>query len=261
MSTETDLVPDSGDVAESSSEQVGGVPRALPDDLAEELVAAARSQGIARTGPGGLLSGLTEQVLETALETELTEHLGHERGGVPGPGGNMRNGHSAKTVRTEIGDVRTEIGDVRIKVPRDRTGSFEPVAVPQHARRLTGFDEAVISLRESPGRHLRLSGVAGPGLQGHRRRRGRHAAVGEPAAGPDLRGAADRCDLREDPRGTSPTGPSTSRWGSPSTATATSWVCGPDPPAAARGARMWLGMLTDLKNRGVKDVLIACCDC
>jgi putative transposase len=78
-------------------------------------------------------------VLQTALEAELTEHLGHEHGGVPGPGGNIRNGHSAKTVRTQIGDVQ-------IKVPRDRAGSFEPVMVPKHVRRLTGFDEQVISL-------------------------------------------------------------------------------------------------------------------
>src|SRR6185436_16296506 len=97
-----DLVPDSDDPVKASLEQPGSVPQHLPEDLAEQLVAAARSQGIALTGPGGLLSGLTKQVLETALETELTEHLGHERGGVQGPGGNIRNGHSAKTVRTEI---------------------------------------------------------------------------------------------------------------------------------------------------------------
>lgn len=57
------------------------------DDLAEQLVEQARASGIALTGPDGLLSGLTRQVLQTALEAELTEHLGHEHGGVPGPGG------------------------------------------------------------------------------------------------------------------------------------------------------------------------------
>jgi putative transposase len=51
--------------------------------LAEQLVARARSQGVALTGPGGLLTGLTKQVLETALEAELTEHLGHEHGETP----------------------------------------------------------------------------------------------------------------------------------------------------------------------------------
>ena len=63
-------------------------------------------------GPGGLLSGLTKRVLETALEAELTEHLGHEHGATP-RGTNMRNGTRAKTVLTEIGPVQVE-------VPRDR---------------------------------------------------------------------------------------------------------------------------------------------
>src|SRR3954467_9803752 len=116
---------------------------AVPEGLAEQLVAQAKASGVALTGPGGLLSGLTKQVLETALNAEMTEHLGHEHGATPAPGrgakSNVRNGYSAKTVRTEIGDVR-------IQVPRDRAGSFEPVMVPKHARHLSGFDQAVISL-------------------------------------------------------------------------------------------------------------------
>jgi putative transposase len=128
MSTQTDVVSDSGDAVEA----------ALPEGLAEQLLAAAKAQGVALTGPGGLPTGLTRQVLQTALETELTDHLGHEHGGTPA-GENGRNGHSPKTVRTEIGPVT-------VKVPRDRAGTFEPVLVPKHARRLTGFDEAVVSL-------------------------------------------------------------------------------------------------------------------
>jgi len=116
--------------------EAGGV--VVRDGVAEQLLAAAKAQGVSLTGPGGLLTGLTRQVLESALEAELTEHLGHPPGGVPGPAGNMRNGHSAKTLRTEVGDIR-------IKVPRDRAGSFEPAVVPKHSRRLAGFDEAVIS--------------------------------------------------------------------------------------------------------------------
>jgi hypothetical protein len=69
-----------GPTRSSRSSQPAGL-----DDLAEQLVEQARQSGIALTGPDGLLSGLTRQVLHTALETELTEHLGHERGGVPGP--------------------------------------------------------------------------------------------------------------------------------------------------------------------------------
>jgi transposase-like protein len=114
-------------------------PVALPQELAEQLVAQAKAAGVSLTGPGGLLTGLTRQVLETALNVEMSEHLGHEHGEPAGSGRNVRNGYSAKTVRTEVGDVR-------IKVPRDRAGSFEPVMVPKHARHLSGFDEAVISL-------------------------------------------------------------------------------------------------------------------
>jgi putative transposase len=139
MSIQTDAVPDGTKVSGGRRHRMAPDAGAVPQGWAEQLVAQAREQGIALTGPGGLLSGLTKQVLETALEAELTEHLGHEHGGVPGPDGNHRNGHSAKTVRTEIGDVA-------IKVPRDRQGSFEPLMVPKHARRLTGFDEQVISL-------------------------------------------------------------------------------------------------------------------
>jgi transposase-like protein len=94
----------------------------LPDDLAGQLVAAAKAQGLALTGPGGLLTGLTKQVLETALEVESAEHLGHDRG-ERSASGNVRNGSSGKTVRTDIGDVQ-------IAVPRDRAGSFTPAVVP-----------------------------------------------------------------------------------------------------------------------------------
>ncbi len=107
-------------------------------ELADQLV-AARTSGIELTGPGGLLIGLTKQVLETALDVELTEHLGYDRHERTGGGGNVRNGSTAKTVRTDVGDVR-------ITVPRDRAGSFTPAVVPKHSRRLVGFDDAVLSL-------------------------------------------------------------------------------------------------------------------
>ena len=84
------------------------------------------------------MTGLTRQVLETALETELGEYLGHERGERSGTG-NVRNGSSQKTVRTDVGEVR-------ISVPRDRAGTFAPTVVPKHTRRLAGFDDAVLSL-------------------------------------------------------------------------------------------------------------------
>ena len=108
---------------------------------AEEMVRRAREQGLSLTGPDGLLKQLTKTVLETALNQELTEHLGHEKHGRPGTGsGNVRNGTRPKTVLTE------GTGQVGIDVPRDRDGSFEPQIVKKRQRRLTGADEIVLSL-------------------------------------------------------------------------------------------------------------------
>ncbi len=108
---------------------------------AEELVRRAREQGLSLTGPDGLLKQLTKTVLETALNQELTEHLGHEKHGRPDPEtGNIRNGTRPKTVLTE------STGQVAIEVPRDRAGTFEPQIVRKRQRRLTGVDQIVLSL-------------------------------------------------------------------------------------------------------------------
>jgi transposase-like protein len=118
-------------------------PVAAPIDqqqLAQSLVEAARADGVELIGPGGLLSGLTKTVLETALEAELSEHLGYDKHDPAGRNrGNSRNGTRTKTVLTEIGPVQ-------IEVPRDRDGSFEPAIVPKRARRLDGIDQIVLSL-------------------------------------------------------------------------------------------------------------------
>src|SRR6478736_4134755 len=106
---------------------------------AEEMVARAREQGLSLTGPDGLLKQLTKTVLETALNQELTEHLGHEKHGQPAAG-NVRNGARSKTVLTE------STGQVQVEVPRDRAGTFEPQIVKKRQRRLSGVDEIVLSL-------------------------------------------------------------------------------------------------------------------
>ena len=90
-------------------------------DLAERLLAQAKEQGVSLVGPGGLLSQLTKNVLETVLNAELTEYLGHDRGGTP-IGESMRNETRTKTVLTQIGPVE-------IEVSRDRDGSFDPAVV------------------------------------------------------------------------------------------------------------------------------------
>jgi transposase-like protein len=117
--------------AEQSPEQQAAV----------ELVRLAQEQGLSLTGPDGLLKQLTKTVLETALNEEMTEHLGYEKHDPPGAGtGNIRNGTRAKTVLTDT------TGHVEIDVPRDRAATFEPQIVRKRQRRLSGVDEVVLSL-------------------------------------------------------------------------------------------------------------------
>ena len=103
-------------------------------------MARARADGVQLIGEGGLLTGLTKSVLECALEEEISDHLGYDKHDPAGRnGGDSRNGHREKTVLTEIGPVT-------IEVPRDREGSFEPVIVGKRQRRLNGIDQIVLSL-------------------------------------------------------------------------------------------------------------------
>lgn len=116
------------------------VPVVASVELAEELVARARAEGVELVGPGGLLTDLTKTVLEAALEVEMEDHLGYPKHASEGRDrGNSRNGTRSKTVLTEVGEVE-------ISVPRDRDGSFEPKLVRKRQRRLAGVDEMVISL-------------------------------------------------------------------------------------------------------------------
>jgi putative transposase len=113
---------------------------AAEEDFARGLMERAKAEGVSLVGPGGLLSGLTKTVLETALEAELSEDLGYQPHDPAGrSSGNSRNGTRAKTVLTEVGPVE-------IDVPRDRNGTFEPKLVRKRQRRMTGVDDLVISL-------------------------------------------------------------------------------------------------------------------
>lgn len=125
--------------AGKAGEKQAGVALDL-QQLAEQLVERARAEGLNLVGPGGLLAGVTKQVVETALEAEMSEHLGYEPHDPSGRGsGNSRNGRSEKTLLTDVGPVR-------VAVPRDRSGTFEPQLVSKNQRRLSGFNEAIISL-------------------------------------------------------------------------------------------------------------------
>jgi putative transposase len=230
-------------------------------ELADQLVAAARTSGVELTGPGGLLTGLTKQVLETALDVELTEHLGHERH-ERSDGGNVRNGGSQKTVRTDVGEVR-------ITVPRDRAGTFTPAVVPKHSRRLAGFDDAVLSLYAKGmttgdiANHL--ADVYGTQVSRDLVSRVTDAVVeqmqewqnrpldpiypvllidaivlkirdGQVANRPVYLAMGITVDGERDVLGL--------------------WV----GPTGGEGAKQWMTMLTELRNRGVADVCIVCCD-
>jgi putative transposase len=237
-----------------------------PTDMrewAEELVARARAEGVDLTGDNGLLTGLVRQVLQTGLEVELAEHLGYEPYDPVGRGsGNSRNGSYPKTVTTEIGDVE-------LQMPRDRNATFEPVTVAKHARRLEGLSGNVISLY--------ARGLTTGDIQGHLREiygteisretiskitdaivedmvawqnrpldtlypvllidaimiKVRDAQVANRpvyvAIGVNLEGERDVLGL---------------------------WL----GPTGGEGAKQWMTMLTELRNRGIGDVLVVCCD-
>jgi putative transposase len=252
----------------SSEIELVSPPLMLPPDaglalVAERLVDQARADGVALTGEGGLLTGLVQQVLQGALEAEITDHLGYEAHAVEGRGsGNSRNGFYPKTVRTEIGDVRVE-------VPRDRNGDFEPATVPVGQRRLTGLDQMVISLY---AKGLTTGDIAGHLFEVYDQSVDRSTisritdAIVEDmelwqsrpldAVYPVLLVDGIRIKIRD--------GTVTNR-----TVYVVMginldgerdilglWV----GPTGGESPKFWLTVMTELKNRGVADVLMLCCD-
>lgn len=124
------------------------VARARQSEIAEELKASGAldeifaqiDAGAPLTGEDGLLTGVLKAALERGLETELSEHLGYEKGSPDAAAyPNSRNGTSAKTLSTEVGEVD-------LNIPRDRAGTFTPMLVPKGQRRLDGLDGMIISL-------------------------------------------------------------------------------------------------------------------
>jgi putative transposase len=241
--------------------------RGLVDEMAangalDELMDRVDRDGLALTGRGGFLSELVKAVLERGTRAELTGHLGYEKGDPAGRGSsNSRNGTTPKTVSTEIGDIALDM-------PRDRAGTFEPRLVPKGARRLGGLDDMIISLyaggmtvrdiqhhlartlgtelshetianitdavleevKEWQKRPLEelypilyLDALVVKVRDGHQvRNRAAHIAVGV-----DLDGVKHVLGI---------------------------WV------QATEGAKFWAGVCAELRNRGVRDVLIVCCD-
>jgi putative transposase len=254
-----------GDSMTARSRRVAGVPDAGElRDWAAELVERARDEGVELTGDDGLLTALVRQVLQTGLEVEMTDHLGYERHAPEGRGtGNSRNGHYPKTVKTEIGEVD-------LRVPRDRSGSFAPATVPKGQRRLDGLAGNVISLYAKGmttgdiQAHLaeiydtevsrdtisRITDTIVEDLVAWQNRPldaiypvllidAIHVKIrdGRVANRPIYVAMGINLDGERDVLGL--------------------WV----GPAGGEGAKFWMTTLTELRNRGVRDSFIVCCDC
>jgi putative transposase len=236
---------------------------AAAEKVAEELVARAREQGLSLTGPDGLLKQLTKTVLETALNQEMTEHLGHDKHGPAGnEAGNVRNGSRPKTVLTEGS------GQVGIEVPRDRAGTFEPQIVRKRQRRLTGVDEMVLSLyakglatgeisahfAEIYGASVSketISRITGKVVEEmtdwcNRPLDGVYAAIFVDAVMVKVRDGQVANRPIYAAIGVSLAGEKD--------------ILGLWAGTGGEGAKFWLSVLTDLKNRGVGDVFFVVCD-
>ena len=231
-------------------------------EVLDALLARVKESGTALDGADGLLNQMTKAVLERALAAEMTDHLGYEPGDAAGAGtGNSRNGYGAKTVSTTAGPVE-------IRVPRDRNGTFEPGIVPKHSRRLGNINEMILSLysrgmttRDIEAHLLEVYGVEASRqlistvtdvvedeiklwqcrpleevypivyVDGLRVRIKENGLVAQKTVylvvGVDV-------DGRKHALG--------------------AWI------ADTEGAKFWQKVMTDLRNRGVRDILIACCD-
>jgi transposase-like protein len=138
-------------VTDGTSDKAAAELTAADEQLIRELTERARAEGLQLTGPGGLLGQLTKRVIEGALDGEMDDHLGYSKHDPDGRnGGNSRNGHWGKTVITDTGPVE-------LRVPRDRDSSFEPKLVAKRQRRLTGVEDMVISLSAKGLTHGEIS--------------------------------------------------------------------------------------------------------
>ena len=260
-----------------AGEPTARVPlRELMDDrLLDALLERSRDAagGLRLTGEGSMLGELVKAVLERALEAELTAHLGYERNDRAGRGGghaNYRNGRIAKTVQTGVGPVP-------LAVPRDRAGTFEPVLVPKRAGRVAGgLDDMVISLY-AHGMSVRdilhhLEQVYGTQLSHETVSRITDQVLEEVRAWQSrpldpvyavmfldaiMVKVRDNQVVQNKPAylavGIDADGEKH---------VLGIWLARtpPETATAGEGARFWNSVMTDLRNRGVRDILIACCD-
>lgn len=214
------------------------------------------------TGPDGLIKTLIKRVVEQAMNAEMTNHLGYEKHkAVPDKTSNSRNGTSSKTVKTEIGDVD-------INVPRDRDSAFEPQIVKKHQRRFEGFDDKIISMyargmttRDIQGHLMDIYGVeVSPDLISDvtnsiiddvREWQNRPLDNVYPVVFLDAIVVKGRTDGKVINKSVY-TAIGINMQGNKEVLGL--WI------SESEGAKFWLGIITELSNRGIKDILIACID-
>src|SRR5215471_13250555 len=253
------MVQDQRELSGSARDAVNDLIEA---GLLDQLMERVDGEGLQLTGEGGFLPEMIKAVLERGLQAELTDHLGYEKGDPAGRGSpNSRNGSTSKTLSTEVGQVP-------LNVPRDRNSTFEPRLVAKGQRRAGGLDDMIISLYAggmtvrdiqhhlartlgTELSHETISNVTDAVLEevkawqarpleelypiiyldalvvkvrdGHQvRNKAAHIAVGV-----DLDGVKHVLGV---------------------------WV------QTTEGAKFWAGVCAELRNRGVRDVLIVCCD-
>lgn len=235
----------------------------LPDELIGKLAARLRA-GEKLSGPGSAVGGMVGRVIERALEEELTEHLGYADGDPMGAGtGNNRNGAPTKTLKTEHGEIA-------IRAPRDRNGSFEPQLVAKRQTRIDGLDEKIISLY-SRGLSVRDIERQMLDLYGYTIGRDQVSRITDGVLD-EIRAWQTRplesvypivfldalvVKIRD----------ASSRMVSNRSAYIAVGVNADGERevlgiwlAKTEGAKFWLGIVTELKQRGVDDILICCCD-
>ena len=234
-------------------------------DILDQILDTINFKGLTQdevVGQDGLIKQLTGKILQRALEAEMTEHLGYEKNSNDGDNsGNSRNGHTEKTVLLENQETTIEI-------PRDRNSTFEPVIIPKHEKRVPLFNDQIISMYSfgmtdrDIKTHLEkiynvevspdlISRVTNAVLEEVREWQNRPLEKSYPIVYLD----ALRVKGREDGK---------SCLKSVYTALAVNfegkkevlglWI------AENEGAKFWMGVLSELKNRGVQDILIACMD-
>lgn len=237
-------------------------PEGVDAELVGRLVEQARVAGLQLTGDGGLLQQLTKRVIEAAMDGEITDHLGYDKHDPAGKdGGNSRNGTRAKTVLTDVGPVE-------ITVPRDRDGSFEPQIVRKRQRRLSGVEDMVLSLSAKGlttgeiSAHLgevygadvskqTISTITDKVMDGMAEWQNRPLDRVYPVVFLD----AINVKIRDGKVANRPIYVALAV-----TAEGTRDILGLWAGDGGEGAKFWFSVCTELKNRGVEDVLMAVCD-